>query len=120
LNPTTAILPLVFVIAVSMLREGIEDYMRYRSDKGKLIYSSDNNLFENDVTYIKFIRRVCNRLNYLDTNSQTVWILKNGHFVQARSDEIVVGDIVKIEEDDIFAADFIVLTTSQEGGFCFI
>lgn len=32
LNPTTAILPLVFVIAVSMIREGIEDYMRYRAD----------------------------------------------------------------------------------------
>ena len=33
LNPTTAILPLVFVICVSMLREGIEDYMRYTADK---------------------------------------------------------------------------------------
>jgi len=35
LNPITAILPLVFVLAVSMLREGVEDYMRYKSDKGK-------------------------------------------------------------------------------------
>jgi hypothetical protein len=39
LNPTTAILPLVFVIAVSMIREGIEDYMRYRADTGKLVVS---------------------------------------------------------------------------------
>ena len=37
LNPTTAILPLAFVIAVSMLREGIEDYMRYSADKSKQI-----------------------------------------------------------------------------------
>jgi len=37
LNPTTAILPLVFVIFVSMLREGIEDYMRYTADKSKLL-----------------------------------------------------------------------------------
>ena len=35
LNPTTAILPLVFVICVSMLREAIEDYMRYKADKSK-------------------------------------------------------------------------------------
>jgi magnesium-transporting ATPase (P-type) len=35
LSPITAILPLVFVIAVSMIREGIEDYMRYRADNGK-------------------------------------------------------------------------------------
>lgn len=35
LSPITAILPLVFVVAVSMIREGVEDYIRYRSDKGK-------------------------------------------------------------------------------------
>ena len=35
LNPTTAILPLVFVICVSMLRELIEDYTRYKADKSK-------------------------------------------------------------------------------------
>lgn len=35
LNPATAIAPLAFVIAVSMIREAIEDYIRYRSDKGK-------------------------------------------------------------------------------------
>ena len=33
LNPFSAIAPLVFVLAVSMTREGVEDYMRYRSDK---------------------------------------------------------------------------------------
>ena len=38
LNPTTAILPLVFVILVSMIREGVEDYMRFRADIGKLFY----------------------------------------------------------------------------------
>ena len=33
LNPLTAIVPLVFVLAISMIREGIEDYYRYKSDK---------------------------------------------------------------------------------------
>ena len=33
LNPYTAIMPLVFVLAVSIIREGIEDYNRYKSDK---------------------------------------------------------------------------------------
>ena len=33
LNPITAIVPLVFVLAISMIREGIEDYYRYKSDK---------------------------------------------------------------------------------------
>ena len=35
LNPVTAIAPLAFVIAVSMIREAVEDYIRYSSDKGK-------------------------------------------------------------------------------------
>jgi hypothetical protein len=32
LNPVTAILPLIFVLGVSMLREGFEDYGRFKSD----------------------------------------------------------------------------------------
>lgn len=31
----TAILPLMFVLTLSMSREGYEDYNRYESDKGK-------------------------------------------------------------------------------------
>jgi len=34
LTPVTAIAPLVFVLAVSMIREGVEDYIRYKADKG--------------------------------------------------------------------------------------
>ena len=33
LNPITAILPLAFVLMVSLIREAIEDYRRYRSDR---------------------------------------------------------------------------------------
>lgn len=33
LHPFSAIAPLVFVLSVSILREGVEDYLRYRSDK---------------------------------------------------------------------------------------
>lgn len=32
LHPLTAINPLVFVLVVSMMREGFEDYERYKSD----------------------------------------------------------------------------------------
>ena len=33
LHPISAYLPLAFVLFVSMVREGVEDYARYRSDK---------------------------------------------------------------------------------------
>lgn len=32
LNPATAIMPLCFVLLMSMIREGIEDYVKYKSD----------------------------------------------------------------------------------------
>lgn len=35
LNPMTAIFPLLFVLFLSMSREGYEDYNKYESDKGK-------------------------------------------------------------------------------------
>lgn len=35
LNPITAINPMVFVLCLSLLREGYEDYQRYKTDKGK-------------------------------------------------------------------------------------
>lgn len=36
LNPATAIAPLIFVLAVSMIREAIEDFIRYKADRGKV------------------------------------------------------------------------------------
>jgi phospholipid-transporting ATPase len=32
LHPFSAIAPLIFVLAVAMTREGVEDYFRYKSD----------------------------------------------------------------------------------------
>jgi len=33
LSPVTAIIPLVFVVGISMFREGVEDFIRHRADK---------------------------------------------------------------------------------------
>lgn len=32
MNPLTAYMPLLFVIGVSMVRDGLEDFQRYKSD----------------------------------------------------------------------------------------
>lgn len=37
MSPASAILPLAFVIVLSMTREGIEDYKKYKQDKGNFI-----------------------------------------------------------------------------------
>jgi len=33
LSPFSAVAPLIFVLSVSIIREGVEDYLRYRSDR---------------------------------------------------------------------------------------
>ena len=57
LNPATAIAPLVLVVAVSMIREGIEDYIRYVSDKGKLVISLINSIREQQLVSLYTKRR---------------------------------------------------------------
>jgi P-type E1-E2 ATPase len=49
-----------------------------------------------------------------------VYILKDGDFKQMLSSDIVVGDLVLVKEDEMFSADMIVLTASNEGGVCYI
>ena len=39
LSPATAVAPLIFVLAVSMIREAVEDFIRYRADKGMYFIS---------------------------------------------------------------------------------
>ena len=38
LIPVTAVLPFLFVLGISITREAIEDCMRWRVDKGKLLF----------------------------------------------------------------------------------
>ena len=33
MDPITAYMPIIFVLGISMIREGFEDYQRYKSDK---------------------------------------------------------------------------------------
>lgn len=51
-----------------MIREGIEDYLRYKID--------------------------------IKTNAKLFFVLRNGSFVEIRADEIIVGDIIKIKQND--------------------
>ena len=90
LHPMTAIFPLIFVLVVSMIREGYEDYGRYQSDKAQ--------------------------------NSQVVKVLRKGDkdFREITSAELVVGDLILCSEGETFPADIALLTSSLEGGECFI
>ncbi|EGR27708.1 phospholipid-translocating p-type flippase family protein, putative [Ichthyophthirius multifiliis] len=92
LNPISAIAPLVFVLGLSMMREGAEDYYRYKSDI-KINSNQTNQLF-----------------------------LKENIFVEQKIKwaNVQVGQILKIYNDQCFPADLLLLDTSYKNGICYV
>jgi len=80
--------PLIFIIAVTMLKDLVEDYKRHRSD--------------------------------WEENTKKVKILQNGQFIVGRWKDIRVGNIIKIDENEYFPADILLLHSSGKKGICFI
>lgn len=91
LNPLSAISPLIFVISLSIIREGFEDLKRYRADI---------------ETNSKKSKRYNQSTQEWDTEVQ--W------------KDIFVGDIIKVEDEEYFPADMIVLCSSNKDGTCSI
>ena len=85
MNPATAIMPMVFVLCVSLLREGVEDYFRWKSDE------EQNNL------KVELLNVKTRKLE-----EKSAW-------------EIKIGDVVKLEDKTIFPADFVLLSSSSAG-----
>jgi len=90
MNPGAAIGPFMFVIIVSLIREAIEDYKKTKFDK-----------FSN--------------------NSPTlIWHRESREFLKEKWANIHIGDIIKIEKNEMIPADVLVLKTSKENGFCYL
>eukprot|EP00095_Tigriopus_kingsejongensis_P008902 maker-scaffold1538_size36768-snap-gene-0.8 protein:Tk08902 transcript:maker-scaffold1538_size36768-snap-gene-0.8-mRNA-1 annotation:"hypothetical protein DAPPUDRAFT_315465" len=88
-SPFTSIAPLVFVVLVTMIKQGYEDYLRHKAD------SVINN---RKVTRIK----------------------KCGESERIQSKKIEVGDILRIEDDEDFPCDILLLSTSSSQGKCYV
>ncbi len=85
LEPIAAFVPLLVVITISVIREGFEDYQRYKSDQ-KLNHELRAEILTPELT------------------------IKN---VEWR--EVIVGDIVKLKKDDLIPADLILLSSPHDG-----
>ena len=86
LNPFTAVGPLLFVLGLSIMREGIEDYLRHKSD--------------NQV----------NSLNCLVLENSSD---KEPKFVLKQWKELEVGNIIKVLRNENFPADLILMTCEE-------
>ncbi|XP_072330313.1 phospholipid-transporting ATPase IF isoform X2 [Scyliorhinus torazame] len=87
-SPYTSGLPLFFVIIVTAIKQGYEDWLRHKADN--------------------------------EVNNTAVYVIRSGGLVQTRSQNIRVGDIVKIEKDQTFPTDLVLLSTDREDGTCYV
>ena len=89
-DPLATIIPLAYVIIVGIIKEGLTDYKRYKSDK------KVNTTLVNVVTSLK------------------------GETQLRKTESLRVGDIVELSEGENIPADLLLLTTKGTRGEAFI
>jgi len=82
--------PLFIVVSVNGIKDFYEDWKRKKSDDKE---NSKNTL---------------------------IYSYKKRNFVKKKWKDVLIGDIIKVKEDEFFPADCIVLTTSEESNCCYI
>ena len=111
LNPVTAVVPVIFVLIVSMAREGIEDYRRYLNDKKAnsqpvRVLSSNPGGAPNIQEKKQSIKL---KFPEFDIEFPDCYDI-------VESKDVKVGQVVLIYEDETFPADLILLGTSNNDG----
>lgn len=86
----TTIMPLMFIVAISMIKDGFEDNKRRKQDN--------------------------------DENRSPTLVCPRGQqaFIQIKSEEVQVGCLVKIRDNEFFPADLMLLSTSLPKGICYV
>ena len=102
LLPWAAVAPVLFVLSISMTRDGIEDYYRWKADE------------ELNNMPIQILTSKNPRGTTDDVNGEgPVWR-------DARWKDLEVGDVVRLEDRDWIPADLLLLASSAEDGTAFI
>lgn len=86
MSPTTSILPLVFVVTVTAVKQGYEDWLRHREDN--------------------------------KVNNAPATVLRDGKVKEVRNQDIVVGDVVKVSDEEGFPCDLLLLMSSNPEAKC--
>ncbi len=88
-TPVTSILPLVFVISVTAVKQAYEDYVRHQADRS--------------------------------VNEQTAHVLHSDGAVRpSLFQDLVLGDIVRVDNGEEFPCDLILLSSALPTGDCFV
>ncbi|PWA36804.1 P-type ATPase, HAD-like domain protein [Artemisia annua] len=88
-SPISCIAPLLFVVGVSTVREGVEDWRRLSQDR--------------------------------EVNSRKIKVhTGNGVFADQAWKGVCVGDVVKVQKNEYFPSDLLLLSSSYADGICYV
>lgn len=90
LTPVTAVGPLIFVLIASLIREGWEDKKRHDYD------------------------------DQLNNEPVNIYDIQNDSWIEVKSKEIRIGQLVVIKDEDVIPADIIILDSNKGEGHCFV
>lgn len=86
----TMLPPLVLVVVTSMIKDAYEDYCRHCED------AIENNALANKYNHHTF------------------------QFEKVRWGDVKVGDFVKVNQDEFFCADMVVVKSTEDEGVCYV
>jgi len=89
-QPASQIMTFVMVLFFTMVKEGFEDLQRFKQDRE------------------------------VNKAPMTVFSREQNSFKQIKCEDIQVGDLVRVERDQAFPADILLLGTSAESGIAFV
>jgi len=119
LNPLSGILPLVFVLIISMIREGIEDYRRYLDDRAansqpvRVLTNSPQEEAQRQA-------KLQQQKEQIKKNNPEFQLNFPSCYEIAKAQDLSVGQVVLLFEDEIFPADLILLGSSDKDNKAYI
>ncbi|VDL66435.1 unnamed protein product [Nippostrongylus brasiliensis] len=116
---TTAV-PLLLILSVSAVKEIFEDIVRCLLDRHNFAFFNFTNSTITNTRIVKISSIQKRRASDRKVNSFRAFILENKEFQSREWQEVRVGDVLRVDSDQLFPADLLLLSSSEPQGMCYI
>lgn len=118
-SAVSAILPLIVVVGATMIKEAIEDWKRRQ--QVSFLYTFCPMVLFFSVSFFFLLMVASGLCQDVEMNNRMVKVHRGGGvFENTEWKNLRVGDIVKVEKDEYFPADLLLLSSSFEDGVCYV